>query len=161
MPYLIDSNVKMTETRSIINYVIERSNKKELLGKDLKDNATILNIEGLLNDVLDNLLKIIYTPKGLELKDSLFEKIRPKITQLCKFNGNKEWLLGYLTLVDFLLVEIAYYIEQVYPALYAKEPFLKELRNRFNALPEIKKYYEKPDAVKAPFVSPAMANIKF
>jgi hypothetical protein len=69
--------------------------------------------------------------------------------------------VGYLTLVDFLLAEITYYIEQVYPALYAKEPFLQEQRNRFNSLPEIKKYYEQPDAIKAPFVSPAMANIKF
>jgi glutathione S-transferase len=64
MPYLIDNDVKITESRAINIYIVERSNKKELLGKDLKDRATVLNIEGVLNDVWDNLFKALSAANG-------------------------------------------------------------------------------------------------
>lgn len=161
LPYLLEGDLKISETSAIISYIVERSNQKELLGKNLHDRALVQNIDGVLSDCLEQVVKVLYTPGGLTQKESCWEKLKPKLGYLAKFKGNKEWLLGYLTVADFLLVEFTYYIEQIYPEEYAKLPFLNELRTRFAALPEIKKYYEQESSIKAPFTSLNYSNIKF
>jgi hypothetical protein len=45
--------------------------------------------------------------------------------------GNNNWLLGYLTYADFLLVELSYYLEHIYPELYPQLKFLAKLRENF------------------------------
>lgn len=41
LPYLIDGDLKLTETTAIEKYIIERSGNTELLGKNLQDSAKI------------------------------------------------------------------------------------------------------------------------
>ena len=43
LPYLIDGNFKLTESHAIYAYIVNRSDKKELLGKTLKDQTLIEN----------------------------------------------------------------------------------------------------------------------
>ena len=59
------------------------------------------------------------------------------------FRGNKEWLFDRITFPDFLLVELSYYIETVFPSEYKNLKFLHEVRSKFLALPEIKSYYDR------------------
>ena len=44
----------------------------------------------------------------------LLKKVKPKLELLNKFIGNKEFALGYLTLVDFYIAEHSYYFEALY-----------------------------------------------
>lgn len=71
-----------------------------------------------------------------------------------KFLGDKDWLLGYLTWADFKLVEAIYYLEGIWPNEYKKYDTLSKIRDRFNNLPQIKKYYESEDSIKSPFLPP-------
>jgi hypothetical protein len=75
--------------------------------------------------------------------------------------GNREWLFGYLTLADFLFVEMSYYLENIYNKEFKTMHFVQASRASFENLPEIKQYYEQERSVKAPFVAPSMATIKF
>ena len=77
---------------------------------------------------------------------------------LSKFYGEKEFALGYLTIIDIKVAEYSNWIEGVLPETYKKFPFLKKTRDAFNNLPEIKAYYEKERGVKGPF-TPEFANI--
>ena len=85
------------------------------------------------------------------------EKVLPKFDELAKFYGDKDFALGYLTLADFQYAEFSYYVEKLAPEVYAKYEFLKRVRTAFEALPEIKKYYEQESATKGPFLPPVAA----
>ena len=76
---------------------------------------------------------------------------------LSKYYGEKEFALGYPTLVDFQFSEISHHFEKIYPEEFAKHSCLKRCRDAFNALPEIKKYYEQEGSIKGPFTAPFAA----
>jgi hypothetical protein len=65
--------------------------------------------------------------------------------------GEKDFVLGYLTLADFIVAEDSHYIERIYPEEYKILPFLRKIRENFNKVPEIVAYYEKPTAFKGRF----------
>jgi hypothetical protein len=58
--------------------------------------------------------------------------------RLATFRGNKEWLLDRITLADFVLAELSFYVEKVFPNEYKNLQFLHDIRQRFTAIPEIK-----------------------
>jgi hypothetical protein len=87
------------------------------------------------------------------------EKYAGKLSELEKFVGGKQWALGYLTLIDFVVAEFSHFVETVFPEEYAKWTFLQSIRSSFNALPEIAAYYQTPNASKGDFY-PASALIK-
>ena len=86
--------------------------------------------------------------------------MRPKLELVAKFIGNKDWALGYLTVTDFWLAEFSHYFEKTFPEEYKKFPFFQTIRERFEALPEIKTYYQQEKAVKGPFTTPT-AKVQF
>lgn len=69
-----------------------------------------------------------------------------------KIYGGKDFALGYLTLADFHIAELSYYIEKLCPEVYAKYGFLNRVRTSLEALPSIKKYYAEGSSMKAPFM---------
>lgn len=162
LPYLIEGDFKITETAAICTYIIERSSKPELLGRNYHERAIVLNMVGVINECIEKLSLIAYSPNGATLLEKTWkETLQPKLDALAKFKGNKEWLFGFLTLADFLLVEMGYYVENIYRDEFKKLAFLTASRTAFERLPEIKLYYEQEWSIKAPFVAPTMATIKF
>ena len=49
--------------------------------------------------------------------------------------GGKEWVLDYLTWVDFEVAEKSHYIETLWPEAYKMWPFLQRIREHFDNLP--------------------------
>ena len=68
--------------------------------------------------------------------------------------------MGYLTLADFKLAQASYYFEKLYEDQYPQYKALSKIRNTINNLPEVKQYYEQPNAVKEPFL-PSYAQLKY
>lgn len=162
LPYIIEGDFKMSETEAIIKYIADRSNKSDqLLGSNPQERGLIWNVAKVVGEILDKVNEICYSKTPEEGKKENHDFFKAKLELLGKFKGNKEWLTGKLTVADFVLVEASYYLEQVYPEFFKEYGFLKEERERFEGLPEIKKYYESANAVKGPFTSPQMASIKF
>lgn len=162
LPYLVDGNLKITETTAICSYIVERSNRGELLGKNVQDRAVILNLLGVIGECIDKLSTIAYSPDGAKLLEKTWkDTLAPKLENLAKYKGKKTWVFNYLTVADFLLVEASYYIENIYKEQYQTLKFLHELRESFHGIPEIKTYYQQEWSIKAPFVAPNFATIKF
>jgi glutathione S-transferase len=158
LPYLIEGNFRITETPAICTYIIDRSARPELLGKNIQEKAFILNLVGVIEECLNKLVTTAYT--GADV-DKTWKLVQPKLDYLRKYKANRDWLFGYLTLADFLLVEMGYYVERIYPEQFKTFPFLLASRTAFEKLPEISLYYKQEWSVKAPFVNPSMAAIKF
>lgn len=62
-----------------------------------------------------------------------------------------------MTYADFWLSEQLYYFEALYPNEKGNYPFWSRIRHNFECLPEIKAYYERPNAMKEPFMPPMAA----
>lgn len=111
MPYLIDGEFKISEPNAIAKYIIKKSAKKELLGKTLEDEATIEMILSVLDEIFNPTYSLFFSPNHEKEKVRLFDgKVKPKLEELVKFIGNKDFVIGYLTLLDFKIAEISYYL---------------------------------------------------
>ena len=51
LPYLIDGDLKMSETQAICQYIVERSDKKDLYGKGVVDRARVANLGGVMSTI--------------------------------------------------------------------------------------------------------------
>ena len=80
---------------------------------------------------------------------------------MADFYGEKPFALGYLTVADVSNCEASYYVEKMFPDVYNKYGFLKRVREAFEGLPEIRKYYEQESSLKGPFLPPKMTIIPF
>ncbi len=63
LPYLIDGDFKLTESRAINLYVVKKSGKTELLGKTLEDQARVESIIGVNADVRNMLRDLAFDPE--------------------------------------------------------------------------------------------------
>jgi glutathione S-transferase len=116
LPYLINGDFKLTESIAIARYIIRKSNKPELLGKNVEDEAKIEMILSLLDDIFSPTFSMFFSPNHQADKVRLFDnKLKVKIQELVHFIGNKDTCIGYLTLADFRLAEASYYFEKLYP----------------------------------------------
>ena len=62
------------------------------------------------------------------------EKVKSKLELLYKRLLFKDWLVGYLTFADFLLVELINYLNGIWPDDIKHFPKFLALRDRFNDL---------------------------
>jgi len=67
--------------------------------------------------------------------------LQAKLENYESFFPGKDFVLGYLTLADFVIAEASYYVEKIFPELFGKYSFLGSIRNQFENLEEIKTYY--------------------
>lgn len=157
LPYLIDGDFKLTESAAIAKYVINKSGKTDLLGKDLHDQGTLENLIGVFNDALKEVRSLFFNKDYETVKIESLEKARSKFDYIKHFIGDKEFALGYLTLVDFLLAENLYYFEALYPSERKNYGFWWRIRHNVESLPGVRAYYTRPDHVSLPFVPPFAA----
>ena len=146
-----------------MKYLVKRSGKNELLGKNLQDEGSVQSILGVENDILNELRKLLNVKENVQVaKAEALAKVKPKLDALKKFVGQKHFALGYLTLADFYLAEHLYMFEFLYPTEKKHYQFWWRIRHSFEELPGIKAYYKRPDAISEPFVPPIFPfTIKF
>ena len=161
LPYLIDDDYQITESAAIQKYICAKWGKPELLGKNIQDNGKIESFLALFTEISGTIIGTFFNKEWEAAKGPLLEKYQDKLDQLNKFVGGKEWVMGYLTLADFVVAEHSYYIQTIYPEQYKTWTFLQAIREKFQKLPETIAYYERDDAVKGPFLPPSAAlNVK-
>ena len=79
LPYLVDGNYKISESLAIVKYIINKSGKKELAGKDLKDQAMVDNLTGVFYEILTTISQQLFFAENLEeALPVALEKIKPK-----------------------------------------------------------------------------------
>ena len=162
LPYLIDGDFKITESGAIPYYLIHKSGKTELLGKDFKEQAVVRELEGVLGDIRQAVSKIFWAPENHAAEfakaTGAGSSVATKIEQLSKFLGNKDFFLGHLTWADFVFAYIAENIWAASLSLGAECPVCKhenlgKLVKRVKELPGIKERVEKAKAI--PYAPPA------
>ena len=140
LPYLLDGEMKLTQTNAILRYL---GRKYDLEGKTETD-------KGRVDMMLDNAMEfrngfvgICYphhspNVKFEDKKEKYLQKLESKLEVFCKFLGNRPFFAAdYVTVVDFHMYEMLYSHEKLAPELMKKFPTLLAFITRMEALPRI------------------------
>ena len=60
LPYLVDGDLKISESEAIERYIIAKSGHKDLLGKNAHDAAKVDEVIGVFGDLRTNLYKLFF-----------------------------------------------------------------------------------------------------
>ncbi|KAL4435834.1 hypothetical protein ABPG74_015802 [Tetrahymena malaccensis] len=141
LPYLQTKDGVLTETCSIIKYLLKRFPQfKELLGKE-QDEIFVDQMLSVMNDLRDVLKALHFNPDVHKVKRDTLLTILPKMLDFKDIRGDKQFLLPYLTIADFEFVEILLLFKHLDSELFDQhlssfEKFLQDFHN----LPRIKEY---------------------
>ena len=109
LPYLIDGDKTITESEAIQAYVCIKANRPDLLGKD-EDRVEFIQLRGVISDFNGAIIGPCYEKSNIEdykkSVEAAMKRYGPKLKDLNKILEKREWLLGYLTYLDFFLAEI-------------------------------------------------------
>ena len=165
LPYLIDSEIKLTETHALEDYIILKSKNKELLGKNKKDRLLHTMVREIIKDISTAIFYIAFQKdykKGyLKKRDFVLKK---KLRDLSLFLGDKLFFLGYLSFSDFMFaycLDILMKVEEFLNENFLVDGFenLKGVYQRVRNVDGVREYLEYDERSKYPFFKKGAAKI--
>jgi glutathione S-transferase len=149
LPYWIDDDEKLSESKAILKYVI-RKYKPSLLPTDISQLVQVEQADGILDDICRFFAMSVYM--DTEAVNSMFDKMVPiKMAGLSKMLGNKKFFNGDEPgYVDFLAYETFYRLKTYRTKFIEGHPNLLALVDNFEKLPKIAAYLESSRYVKTP-----------
>ena len=137
LPYMIDEDMKITETVAIMKYVCGKW-KPELLGKNPAEMAVAEMMSAHVGTLKGKATMPCYTTGD---RPACQEDCTPVLENIMKFIGNKPWIAGEgITYLDFAFWELLELLDVIFECnLNDKFPGVKEYRERFMAEPSFAK----------------------
>lgn len=148
LPYLVDGEKVLTETAAIFAYICVKAGKREMAGKP-EDFIDFLQVQGVVMDVRTALSMAVYGAKEKEdvkktIEGRMMGKGGAKFNDLNEILGEKDWLMGYLTYLDFVFAELLERFRDMDAELgttvMEQYPNLRVYLERFMELPGVKEY---------------------
>ena len=110
LPYLIDGDKLISESDAICIYICLKGKKPELLGRNADEQVHMATIHGVYKDFHPNFVRLVYGKYENDdaFKNAVSEAVKNWEVYLKKLNGllgNKEYLAGGLTWIDFVIAD--------------------------------------------------------
>ena len=138
LPYLVDGNVKLTESLAIMKYL---SRKHKALGASTEaERQAVDTAEGFMSDFRMGFIRLWFHPDYENEKKNYFKELPNKLRSLEEVLGTQKWAAGKLTYVDFGLFECLDHHEMCQPGCLACSPNVQKYYEAFAALPKIAAY---------------------
>jgi len=146
LPYLIDGDVKLTQSTAILRYL---SRKHKLDGVDETEKQRIdLALEQLV-DLRMSLVRLCYDPNHEQLKAAFIENLPNTLKAFDSFLGNNPYFAGKnISFVDFSIYEVFDQLRLFSATALDATPNLKQFMDRIEALPNIAKYLKSDQYIK-------------
>jgi len=151
LPYLIDGDVKLSQTHAIMRYL---GRKFGLVGSNETETIRSELAEQQLADLRGNFVGLCYTPPAMhaERKPAALEAMKAALENFSKFLGDRPWMAGdKLTYADFLCYEIFFQLYVFDKPLFDGAVNLRAYIQRFEELPAIAAYLKSDKYLKWPF----------
>ncbi|KAL4453630.1 hypothetical protein ABPG74_009526 [Tetrahymena malaccensis] len=139
LPYLIDGDVKITESETIFDYLVDKLKMHKLLGKE-QDRFIVDNLRNIFSDLCSSLFQV-FQKQGEEKVKTFNSQILPKAKDIHKFLSNKEYLLGYFTAADLYFLSFARNFKSIMPEQYEQfADTFDVLKQKLESIPQITSY---------------------
>ena len=151
LPYLIDEEKKITQTKAILKYIALKANKRELIGDTDDKYIQVETALYALDDLRNALYSVIWTSGDFVAeKEAAFTKgeVKEKLDVVNKALTGKEWITGFFSIADFMLFEIIDLINDMDPARLEPYPSFVHHYERFLEFPQTKAHRESLGFVK-------------
>ncbi|XP_077983081.1 glutathione S-transferase Mu 1-like [Glandiceps talaboti] len=156
LPYLIDGDVKLTQTHAILVYLARKTN---LLGTNENEMRRADLVYGRWGDFRMLMGGYFTDPdwESAEKREEFLKKLKVTLEELSSFLGDNPWFAGdNITYPDFMLYEYFARIRQFDDKQLPSN--VKVFLDRVEALPAIAKYMKSDQFIKCPIYS---MNVKF
>ena len=153
LPYIIDGDFTLTESAAVTVYICDKW-APALMGSNPAERSRIIQLQCVIKDFMLSFLMMGFQGKT---QAEVIDKAIEGYPKLAEFLGNKDYLTGTLSMVDFMLFEM----EETICALchdkriYTSHPNLEAHNNRMKAIPQFAAYLASPDCITQPFFIPA------
>lgn len=148
IPYFKDGDLLVSRLGAIGMAICMRAGRKDMLGKSPKEVVKIRMYESAIQDLTDYSYQLCKRGKDDLKKNFLSEvkkKINPIISSFSDDLGQKDFLLGRVSLVDFELVQVMEIYDWITRTAGIFDPFegyenLYQLKRNLLRLPGVKEY---------------------
>ncbi len=156
LPYLIDGDLKLTESSAIYLYIAHKAGKKDFFGAEGIERIKHQMVLGVMDDTVSIFWQVVNRENYAEFYETKREVLERKFQELSKFLGERQTLFCQLTFADIKLAFIISLIKTVIRAIKKTDPFagLKNLEAHSHSvvnLPGLKEYLETNPKSKLPF----------
>ncbi|CAE1296455.1 GST [Acanthosepion pharaonis] len=157
LPYLIDGDIKITQSNAILRHIARKHN---LDGKDEKSKVLVDVMENQAMDFRNGFVRLCYGPDFEKNKEAYLKNVVSMLELFEKYLADKTWFAGNeITFVDFVMYELLDQHKLFDAKLLSSKPKLTAFLDRFEALPQIKAYMATPCFMARP-VNNKSANWK-
>ncbi|KAG7512284.1 glutathione S-transferase A4-like [Solea senegalensis] len=141
VPLVEIDNMKLVQTKAIMNYIAEKYN---LNGKDLKNRAMInMYTEGLM-DLMEMIMVLPFIPDPKPKVDNIQTKAKERFLPVFEkaLCGPIYLVGGELSRADVHLLECSLMLEEKLPGILSEFPNIKSFQGRMTQNLAIKKFLE-------------------
>lgn len=145
LPYMIDGDVKMTQSRAIMRHIArKRPDMTFLFGRTPEDMDQVDQLMDQFADINGGLVGVQYSA-GIDVP-YIQGSLTSALKRLSKYLGTKTWFVGdYITLADFLMFEficrsLDYTGRAGLSDFFSAFPNLLTFHQEFSRLPTIDNY---------------------
>lgn len=158
LPYLIDGEVKLTQSLAILRYLGRKHNMAPLT-EEQTIKCEVLELQ-LMDWTMEAFKLWSSNVDEYEEKKAAYEDtINSKLQLLEQYIEPGPYTLGdNLTYVDFLLYQFLDYQRRFIPALLTSSPTLRELMKQIESIEGVKSYLESDEAERINFITSSHAN---
>ncbi|MEE6512427.1 hypothetical protein FKM82_019410 [Ascaphus truei] len=147
LPYLLDEDVKLTQSNAILRYIARKHGRGELEGEKLRVDL----MENQVMDFQRDLVTIAYNPLFETLKGPYLEKLPVALTRFSHFLGDGAWIAGEkITFADFLMYDVLDQHRMLEPTCLQNFTNLQDFLTRIEALPPVAAYMKSPHFMNTP-----------
>ena len=158
LPMVINEDFKVSESSAVVAYVAEKFGNAHFSGATVEDRATLKQLDSILTEAYNTFLHPCLTPQykeGLQATTQEGGKMLKIVSRIENFLGGKQFLLGDVTYLDFVLAGLVLTSYDIYKSAGVNSPFWKKTfydhLQRVNNLPGVKEYLQS-DKAKRPLL---------
>jgi len=146
LPYLVDGDVKLTQSNAIMRYIARKNN---LLGQTEEEQNRVDLVENQINDFRSNFVGLCYNPNFDELKSSYLENLPENLKHFSEYLGDRKFFAGdNVTFVDFIVYEMLDQNKLLEPTCLDKFPNLQNFVKNVESLERISAYIKSDRCIK-------------
>lgn len=117
----------------------------DLLGRNADEQVLLATAYGIYKDLHPQLSRMVYETNPKDTWEEALKAFSLKadgyLKKLSGLLGQKEYLAGGITYIDFILADLFQILRQMNPDLFTQYPNLIQLQERVWGLPELAAYF--------------------